>query len=294
MAPTLDPDQWEAGADPGDPCREGGRGARAVAYSGSDLLKATFPPRPALLYRAGTPVLRAGNLVELVGQRGRGKSWVMLSLALLTACGGEVLGFSCADPLRVLYVDGEMESELVQQRLDLLAGPHGALDLRGDLSRLRYIAADWQADFLPRLDTPEGQAYIEYEVERADVVFLDNRSCLFDPNGEKDPEAWQPAQEYLLSLRRRGKAVVVAHHTNKQGGARGHSKAEDPLMLCGSSTRQPTTSRRRVAASSFRGRNPAPSLGLLSSLSSPGLRMTKDGSWSRKRRRSSVGRRSTT
>jgi len=60
---------------------------------------------------------------------------------------------------------------------------------------------------------------------------LDNRSCLFDPEGEKDPTAWQPAQEWLLSLRRQGKAVLLIHHSNRQGSARGHSKAEDPLNL---------------------------------------------------------------
>jgi hypothetical protein len=68
-------------------------------------------------------------------------------------------------------------------------------------------------------------------VEWADVVIADNRSCLFDPEGEQDPSAWQPAQEWLLSLRRRGKAVIVVHHSNRQGGARGIGKAEDVLDL---------------------------------------------------------------
>jgi hypothetical protein len=68
-------------------------------------------------------------------------------------------------------------------------------------------------------------------VDEADLLFLDNRSCLFDPEGEKDASAWQPAQDWLLSLRRRGKAVVTGHHANRQGTARGHSKAEDMLNL---------------------------------------------------------------
>ena len=34
-------------------------------------------------------------------------------------------------------------------------------------------------------------------VDAADLVILDNRSCLFDPEGEKDASAWQPAQEWL-------------------------------------------------------------------------------------------------
>jgi hypothetical protein len=97
--------------------------------------------------------------------------------------------------------------------------------------RLVLVAADWQKDYLPRLDTPEGQGAIEPFVGAADLVFLDNRSCLFDPEGEKDATAWDNAQTYLLSLRRRGKAVMLAHHSNRQGGARGHSKAEDAMNL---------------------------------------------------------------
>jgi hypothetical protein len=96
---------------------------------------------------------------------------------------------------------------------------------------LVLVAADWQTDFLPRIDTPEGQEAIERFVAPADVVIFDNRSCLFDSEGEKDPSAWQPTQDYLLSLRRRDKATWLAHHANRQGGARGLGKPEDVMNL---------------------------------------------------------------
>ena len=75
---------------------------------------------------------------------------------------------------------------------------------------LLIVAADWQHEYLPRMDTPEGQSSIEPLVENADVIIFDNRSCLFDPEGEKDPTAWQPTQDYLLSQRRRDKASLLA------------------------------------------------------------------------------------
>ena len=93
------------------------------------------------------------------------------------------------------------------------------------------VAADWQPEYLHRLDETSGQEALAPFLAEADLVILDNRSCLFDPEGEKDASAWQPAQEWLLSLRRAGKAVLVVHHANRQGGARGHSKAEDPMNL---------------------------------------------------------------
>jgi hypothetical protein len=68
-------------------------------------------------------------------------------------------------------------------------------------------------------------------VDGADVIIFDNRSCLFDPEGEKDPTAWQPAGDYLLSLRRQRKAVLLAHHANRSGGARGIGKPEDAMDL---------------------------------------------------------------
>lgn len=93
------------------------------------------------------------------------------------------------------------------------------------------IGADWQDDYSPRLDTEEGQALVEPFVEAADLIILDNRSCLFDPEGEKDSSAWQPAQDWLLSLRRRGKAPLLWHHSNRGGGTRGMGKPEDVMNL---------------------------------------------------------------
>jgi hypothetical protein len=98
-------------------------------------------------------------------------------------------------------------------------------------NRLQIIAADWQEHGMPRIDTDQGRQAIEPFVAVAEVIMFDNRSSLFDPAGETDAEAWQPAGDYLLELRRRGKAAVLAHHTNRQGTARGLSRAEDPMDL---------------------------------------------------------------
>src|SRR5262249_35866320 len=131
-------------------------------------------------------------------------------------------------PSRVLYVDGEMDSREIQERFVLLRDRLRIVDV----APITIIAADWQDTYLPRVDTVIGQDALEPYVDTADLIILDNRSCLLDPEGEKDPAAWQPTQDWLLALRRRGKAVLMAHHSNRLGGARGHSKAEDLLNLC--------------------------------------------------------------
>jgi putative DNA primase/helicase len=201
--------------------------APLIGLTLDQLSTQVFPPRKALLSRGETVIFRAGHLASVNAERGVGKTLFLQSLSLVVATGREVLGFQGSTPCRVLYVDGEMASEEIKDRFDLL---RDRLGIYGSVP-LTVVAADWQERYLPRLDTPEGQLALEPYVDNADFIVLDNRSCLLDPDGEKDPRAWQPTQDWLLSLRRRGKAVMLGHHSNRMGGARGHSKAEDPMNL---------------------------------------------------------------
>jgi putative DNA primase/helicase len=200
---------------------------KLAAYSLTQLSSYRFTPRRALLCRGGEAVFREGHLGQVSAKRGVGKTWFMHTLALVAASGVSALGFSAPEPSRVLIVDGEMASEEIQQRLlELCRWLSMPLDVA-----LTVIASDWQDDFLPRVDSPDGQAALEPFVSAADLIILDNRSCLFDSEGEKDAAAWAAAQNYLLSLRRRGKGVLLAHHANRQGDSRGHSKPEDIYNL---------------------------------------------------------------
>ncbi|HXG90185.1 MAG TPA: AAA family ATPase [Vicinamibacterales bacterium] len=199
-----------------------------VGFTLADLVAHRFPTRRAILTRADTPVLRAGHLGQIYAERGIGKTWFMQTLALVAATGTTAMGFS-ASPCRVLYIDGEMASEELQDRFIEIC-QHMGISTTSPVP-LTVVGADWQDHFLPRLDTDAGQLAVEPFVDDADLIFLDNRSSLFNPEGEKDPTAWEPAQAWLLGLRRRGKAVMMGHHSNRMGGARGHSKAEDVLNL---------------------------------------------------------------
>jgi putative DNA primase/helicase len=198
---------------------------RALAYSLDELRQVVFTPRPGLLKCGDDAILTAGNVGQVYAPRGMGKTLLLESLALALASGGQVMKWHAPQPRRVAVIDGEMPGPLVRQRFLGLADSMGVK--AG--SNLRILAADWQTDYLPRLDTVEGARFVEPVIADAEVVILDGRSCLFDPESETDPGAWQPAQDWLLSLRRRGKAVLVAHHANRLGGARGHSRPEDML-----------------------------------------------------------------
>ena len=58
---------------------------------------------------------------------------------------------------------------------------------------------------------------------------LDNLSSLTAVIRDNDAESWNPIQEWLLRLRRRGVSVLIVHHAGKGGEQRGTSRREDVL-----------------------------------------------------------------
>src|SRR5262245_36224508 len=141
----------------------------AIAFTLQELAHYGFAARRALLIRGDTAVLREGHLGEVFGMRGVGKTWFMLTLALIAASGMSALCFSVPQACRVLIIDGEMASDELKGHLLSLAE---WLGIPQALATLKIIAADWQEDFLPRLDTPEGQRFVEPHVADADWIFI--------------------------------------------------------------------------------------------------------------------------
>lgn len=191
----------------------------------SSLMTVEFPPNEPYLIRNGQTIMHSKSIGQAFARRGIGKTLYAMTVAIIIASGGKASAFGMTAPKsrKVLFIDGEMSSFEIQTRFKMLAKHLG---VTGDIP-IRIIARDWQAGVMPRVDTPEGKKAFKEEIEWADVIFYDNRSCLFDPEGEKDPEAWSSAQDMLLENRRKNKASFIVHHTNRQGGARGHGKPED-------------------------------------------------------------------
>src|SRR5687768_2890831 len=61
--------------------------------------------------------LRAKTLTMVFGQRGVGKTFFLLWLALALARGVQFLSWTVKKPRRVLYIEGEMSNEELQERL---------------------------------------------------------------------------------------------------------------------------------------------------------------------------------
>jgi 5S rRNA maturation endonuclease (ribonuclease M5) len=191
-----------------------------------DFLKLDLPQREMLL----SPFLPSQGLVLLYSKRGVGKTHMALGIAHAVASGGSFLKWQAPLAKRVLYIDGEMPAVSMQDRLRKMP----TLDATPKPGHLQFVTPDLQFESMPNLSTPEGRDQIEKLAANFDLIILDNLSTLFRSGSENEAESWIPAQEWALSLRRKGKSVLFVHHAGKSGQQRGTSKKEDILdvVIC--------------------------------------------------------------
>ena len=185
-----------------------------------ELLKKAFRQRDMLL----GPWLSSKTIALLYGPRGIGKSRFIHAVGLSLACAIEIIpGWRPARRVRVLLIDGELPGVELQRRFASLVAAYGAEP--GDY--LRVVVADDLPHGLPSLTSPPGQKIVEDLLGDAELLILDNVSTLLPSADENDSAAWQPAQDFLLHLRRQGVSTCLLHHSNKTGGQRGTSRRED-------------------------------------------------------------------
>ena len=159
--------------------------------------------------------------------RGVGKTWFALGLGYAIATGGKYLKWTAKKPRRVLHVCGEMPAADLKERFEKVVAVTN--DKPAEPGFVRIISADLHERGIPDLATPEGQAAMDAVLGDADVIIFDNVSTLFRTGQENESESWVPVQNWLLKLRREGRAVVIIHHSNKAKAQRGTSKREDVL-----------------------------------------------------------------
>jgi len=195
---------------------------RITAQDCHSLLQLQLPKRPHIL----KPWLRTKDLSMVYGWRGAGKTWASCGIATAAASGGSFLRWESPRPYKTLFVDGEMPLELLQERLETTQLAAGAEPPEGYLN---IITPDIQSFAMPNLAESDGQKLLEDHLSGIELLILDNQSTLFRGLPENEAEAWQPIQDWLLSLRKRGIAVVLIHHAGKAGQQRGTSRREDVL-----------------------------------------------------------------
>jgi len=162
------------------------------------------------------------DLSFVFAPRGLGKTWFSLGLASAIV-GKESFGpWKVHDHAPVLYVDGEMPLESLEQRI---AGM-GADD---SLTVLSHESLFHTTGKVLNLTVPEAQDAITRLCLRdgIKVVMLDNISCLFSGMKENGADEWEMVLPWLLSLRRHRIAVIIVAHAGRNGLMRGTSRRED-------------------------------------------------------------------
>lgn len=188
----------------------------------SDLAAMQFKVREPILQ----PWLNSQDLCMVFAARGIGKTHFSMAIAFAIATGGTFAKWKAPRPRKVVYLDGELPGSVMQKRL-LMHCP----DVDPLPDYLRIFTPDLlpQDRLMPDVSTLEGQLEIEHMIGDCEVLILDNLSAWARSGRENEAESWLPIADWILSLRRRGIAVILVHHAGKGGMQRGTSKREDLL-----------------------------------------------------------------
>lgn len=157
-----------------------------------------LPPRKMVL----DPILPQKGLGMLFAGRGIGKTHTALGMAYAVSCGGEFLRWHAEKPRNVLYVDGEMPQQALQERLSAMMD---ASDKKPEDGAFRLLCMDRQElGFTLNLANPKHQAVLDRHLDDVGFLVLDNLSTLMNGGPENDAE-WQLGRQPVVP-ERTGKA----------------------------------------------------------------------------------------
>lgn len=168
-------------------------------------------------------LIKDRSMSEIFSWRGLGKTWLALSLGHAVGSGGKFLKWQAPKPSRVLFVDGELDADSLQQRLRLLGA--------ADNENLELLSCDMLEDPFPHLATARAQRIIEDKLADARFLILDNLSALAPSSNEREAEEWILIQTWMGALKRQGISTLFLHHAGHAGHARGTTRREDLLDL---------------------------------------------------------------
>lgn len=190
-----------------------------------ELCSMAMSPRTFVL----DPILPVKSIAMLYSWRGGGKTFFLIEITYSIASGaGNVFCWDIPQARPVLYVDGEMDSTELQERVRQIVVAHETK--MPEPGMMRFITPDLE-EHTPEIITAEGRRRIEDQLKGGELVILDNLSSLIPSGEERETEDWAIVQEWLLKLRRCGFTTLFAHHAGKGGGQRGTSNREDVLNL---------------------------------------------------------------
>ena len=189
-----------------------------------ELIDRKFPERHYLV----RPWMKEGGLCMIDAMPGHGKTYLAMSVAYAVASGQPMIPIWPVEQTgRVLYVDGELPGEDLQQRVRLL----GPILPEEQFRVLGY--AQYSERLQPMLDlgVQEDLDKLDDMIEqhKSDLIILDSITTLVTSGVENDVDSWRIVQKWSLKHRGRGRTVVFLHHHGRSGMPRGTSSREVTL-----------------------------------------------------------------
>jgi hypothetical protein len=200
----------------------------AIRNSCTDLqtfLEMPIPPQPFIM----KPWLQPGTLAMIFSARGLGKTMLAIVIALCITHKVSIGSWVTETVAGCLYVDAEMRSDELQKRLRGL--PAGLPDECAPLTILSSELMQRQGWPRPNLVDPKWREAISSYLKHGTykVLILDNLASLTPSIDENNKKEWDPINQWLLSIRFQGIAVIFVHHAGKGGDPRGISAREDNI-----------------------------------------------------------------
>jgi len=190
------------------------------------FLQQEFPNEEPLL----GDFLLQNSLGMIFGPRGSGKSWVALLLCFAVASTKSRLKpWGLGYGKRVVYFDGEMRAEGLQNRLKAIHAYLRPESKKEVSENLMIVSRAMLSSAIGSLDDVAGQKAIERFIPHGtSLIVIDNLSA-WSSGGREDGASWATIKMWLLEQRLKNRAVVLVHHAGKNGQQRGSSAHEDLL-----------------------------------------------------------------
>jgi hypothetical protein len=180
-----------------------------------------FEERKFFLY----PILPEASITLVAGEDGSGKTMFCMGImdALTKGLDFGPWQNQVGEPLKCLYIDGEMHPYDLSLRLN-------QMDTNLNFN-VFSTAANYMEENSDRgnLTQPEYREALTYELLSNQIKFvvIDNLASLAPGINENTKIAYDPINQWLLTLRHMGITVFVVHHLGKGGEQRGTSARED-------------------------------------------------------------------
>jgi hypothetical protein len=176
-----------------------------------------------------SPWLKEDSIGLISGWRGTGKTFMAMGILDAVSAGTDFGPWGCEKSAPVLFLDGEMPVQDIQERVHDLG-----INVPNRASPYYIYSDAWaNQNGLPRAHLGSDawrkrmkRALISKKVK---LWVIDNLASLAPGLDENKKQDWDPINQWLLELRFAGIATLMLHHVNKDGGQRGTSAREDNL-----------------------------------------------------------------